>query len=132
MFPSSELDTLLLTDHSRQIRPPIYSLKQTKLRKRRVVRYAILYFVLLVVFLAIIVGPIVAGKQLKLDVNVPMELLQPTGFSNNDTTNTPTGKCVQGVCPEYQGGEAANTGSGDSAAATSDEAARRFRRYMAY
>jgi len=117
---------------SRQIRPPIYSLKQTKLRKRRVVRYAILYFVLLVVFLAIIVGPIVAGKQLKLDVNVPMELLQPTGFSNNDTTNTPTGKCVQGVCPEYQGGEAANTGSGDSAAATSDEAARRFRRYMAY
>lgn len=132
MFPSSELDTLLLTDHSRQIRPPIYSLKQTKLRKRRVVRYAILYFVLLVVFLAIIVGPIVAGKQLKLDVNVPMELLQPTGFSNNDTTDTPTGKCVQGVCPEYQGGEAANTGSGDSAAATSDEAARRFRRYMAY
>lgn len=132
MFPSSELDTLLLTDHSRQIRPPIYSLKQTKLRKRRVVRYAILYFVLLVVFLAIIVGPIVAGKQLKLDVNVPMELLQPTGFSNNDTTNTPTGKCVQGVCPEYQGGEAANTGSGDSAAATSDAAARRFRRYMAY
>lgn len=132
MFPSSELDTLLLTDHSRQIRPPIYSLKQTKLRKRRVVRYAILYFVLLVVFLAIIVGPIVAGKQLKLDVNVPMELLQPTGFSNNDTTNTPTGKCVQGVCPEYQGGGAADTGSGDSAAATSDEAARRFRRYMAY
>lgn len=132
MFPSSELDTLLLTDHSRQIRPPIYSLKQTKLRKRRVVRYAILYFVLLVVFLAIIVGPIVAGKQLKLDVNVPMELLQPTGFSNNDTTDTPTGKCVQGVCPEYQGGGAADTGSGDSAAATSDEAARRFRRYMAY
>ena len=132
MFPSSELDTLLLTDHSRQIRPPIYSLKQTKLRKRRVVRYAILYFVLLVVFLAIIVGPIVAGKQLKLNVNLPMELLQPTGFSNNDTTDTPTGKCVQGVCPEYQGGGAADTGSGDSAAATSDEAARRFRRYMAY
>jgi len=132
MFPSSELDTLLLTDHSRQIRPPIYSLKQTKLRKRRVVRYAILYFVLLVVFLAIIVGPIVAGKQLKLNVTLPMELLQPTGFSNNDTTDTPTGKCVQGACPVYQGGEAADTGSGDSAAATSDEAARRFRRYMAY
>jgi 1,3-beta-glucan synthase len=133
MFPSSEFDTSLLTDNSRQIRPPIYSLKQTKLRKRRVIRYAILYFVLLVVFLAIIVGPIVAGKQLKLDVKLPMELLQPTGFSNNDTTNTPTGTCIQGVCPEYQGGDAANTGSGDSAdASATDEAARRFRRYMAY
>ena len=132
-FPSFELYAPLLTDNSRQIRPPIYSLKQTKLRKRRVVRYAILYFVLLVVFLAIIVGPIVAGKQLKLDVTIPMELLQPTGFSNNDTTDTPTGNCIQGACPEYQGGAAANTGSGDSAEASStDDAARRFRRYMAY
>lgn len=47
---------------SRQIRPPIYSLKQNKLRKRRVVRFAMLYFFLLVVFLALIIGPTVAGK----------------------------------------------------------------------
>ncbi|EAA28744.1 glycosyltransferase family 48 protein [Neurospora crassa] len=49
---------------SRQIRAPIYSLKQTKLRRRRVIRYAMLYFVLLVIFVALIVGPIVAGKQI--------------------------------------------------------------------
>jgi 1,3-beta-glucan synthase len=133
MSPFSEYETSLLTKNSRQIRPPIYSLKQTKLRKRRVVRYAILYFVLLVVFLAIIVGPIVAGKQLKLSVTIPMELLQPTGYSNNDTTNTPTGTCIHGACPDYPGLDAENTGSGDSAdASTTDEAARRFRRYMAY
>merc|ERR1711981_265835 len=49
---------------SRQIRPPIYSMKQSKLRKRRVWRYAVLYFVMLVVFIVLIVAPIVAGKFL--------------------------------------------------------------------
>jgi 1,3-beta-glucan synthase len=119
---------------SRQIRPPIYSLKQTKLRKRRVVRYAILYFVILVVFLALIVGPIVAGKQIKLSVTLPMELLQPTGYSNNDTSAEVTGTCIQAQgCPPYQGGDATGGGAADSTAeATSTEAARRFRRYMAY
>lgn len=123
---------LVLTLSSRQIRPPIYSLKQTKLRKRRVIRYAILYFVLLVVFLAIIVGPIVAGKQIKLKVNLPMELLQPTGYSNNDTSDQVTGTCIQGVCPGYQGGAATGDSAATDAAATTDAAARRFRRYMAY
>lgn len=117
---------------SRQIRPPIYSLKQTKLRKRRVIRYAILYFVLLVVFLALIVGPIVAGKQIKLSLTLPMELLQPTGYSNNDTSASVTGKCVQGTCPEYQGGDATGDAAATDAAASSTGEARRFRRYMAY
>ena len=77
---------------SRQIRPPIYSLKQTKLRKRRVIRYAILYFVILVIFAALIAGPIVAGKKLNLtDFTLPMELLQPTGLNNNDTKAQITG-----------------------------------------
>lgn len=112
---------------SRQIRPPIYSLKQTKLRKRRVVRYAILYFVLLVVFLALIVGPIIIGNQglLKLNINLPMEILQPTGFNNNDTKSTPTGSCIRGACPEWQGDQTDST-------AQSTAGARRLRRYMAY
>jgi 1,3-beta-glucan synthase len=72
---------------SRQIRPPIYSLKQSKLRRRRVIRYAILYFVLLVVFLALIVGPIVAGKQIPSSTfkDVPMNLMQPAHQNNDDT-----------------------------------------------
>ncbi|KAF2702635.1 glycosyltransferase family 48 protein [Pleomassaria siparia CBS 279.74] len=117
---------------SRQIRPPIYSLKQTKLRKRRVIRYAILYFVILVVLLALIVGPVVGGKYLKvasLLKSVPMDLLQPTGLSNNDTKASTTGKCINNLpCPGPGGDDAAAT---DAAAATTDAAARLLR-FMAF
>jgi 1,3-beta-glucan synthase len=47
---------------SRQIRPPIYTAKQTKLRRKRVMRFSVLYFILMVVFLALVVGPIAASK----------------------------------------------------------------------
>jgi 1,3-beta-glucan synthase len=87
--------------NSRQIRPPIYSMKQSKLRKRRVWRFAILYFVMLVVFLALLVGPIVAGKiildgtdSLTKNPDDLFNLFQPTGQNNNDTrgyTKTGTG-----------------------------------------
>jgi 1,3-beta-glucan synthase len=125
---------------SRQIRPPIYSLKQTKLRKRRVVRYAILYFVLLVVFLALIVGPIIVGEKFTLPKlpTLPMEILQPTGYNNNDTFASATGNCLGpgGKCPEYQGegglgGGATGGGGGGGGAAATTDAANRFRRYMA-
>jgi len=46
---------------SRQIRPPIYSSKQSKLRKKRVIRFTVVYFLMLVVFLALVVGPVVAS-----------------------------------------------------------------------
>ncbi|OCK84889.1 glycosyltransferase family 48 protein [Lepidopterella palustris CBS 459.81] len=82
---------------SRQIRPPIYSLKQTKLRKRRVIRYAILYFLILIVFVALIAGPIVAGKYLTSLPTIPMQLLQPTGLNNNDTSGSQTGTAVNGA-----------------------------------
>jgi len=73
---------------SRQIRPPIYSLKQSKLRRRRVWRYAVLYFVMFVVFLALVVGPTVAGSKISGIVkssSLPFNLMQPTGQNNNDT-----------------------------------------------
>jgi len=74
-------------------------MKQTKLRRRRVIRYAILYFILFVVFLALIVGPAVAGKyvpssmfDMLKDNSSLSSLLQPTGLDNNDTRGrTPTG-----------------------------------------
>lgn len=65
-------------------------MKQSKLRKRRVWRYAVLYFVLLVLFLALIVGPIVAGKNIlseSLINQIPQELFQPINQNNNDTRN---------------------------------------------
>lgn len=86
---------------SRQIRPPIYSMKQTKLRRRRVIRYAILYFVMLVVFVALLVGPSVVGQKVDIGDILPknlkdMGLLQPGKQENNDTTEEPTGKPASG------------------------------------
>src|SRR5271170_203677 len=49
---------------SRQIRPPIFSMKQNRLRKRIVRRYATLYFLLFIIFVALVVGPLVAGMYL--------------------------------------------------------------------
>lgn len=65
-------------------------MKQSKLRKRRVWRYTILYFTLLILFLALLVGPIVAGSKIisaSLVNQIPLELYQPVGLHNNDTQN---------------------------------------------
>lgn len=88
-------------------------MKQTKLRKRRVIRYAILYFVLFVVFIALIVGPVVVGRIVDLSFDIPMDLLQPVGLNNNDTSSSVTGSCVYGVCPGPGGGRAKETDSSD-------------------
>lgn len=69
-------------------------MKQSKLRKRRVWRFAVLYFAMFILFVALIVGPIVAGKYIPTSVSssIPFELYQPTGQDNNDTRgSTPTG-----------------------------------------
>ncbi|KAK2600079.1 1,3-beta-D-glucan synthase [Conoideocrella luteorostrata] len=49
---------------SQQIRPPIYSTKQSKLRRKRVIRFAVLYFALLVVFVALLAGPVALHQKL--------------------------------------------------------------------
>lgn len=107
--------------NSRQIRPPIYSMKQSKLRRRRVVRYAILYFTLLVVFIALIVGPIVAGKFIYPAIDsalsgLPFKLVQPTGLDRdytNSTLATGTGRegyTGAGSKPSTTGGDSSVTG----------------------
>ncbi|TLD29114.1 hypothetical protein PspLS_03411 [Pyricularia sp. CBS 133598] len=85
---------------SQQIRPPIYSMKQSKLRTRRVVRYAILYFVLLVLFLALLAGPAIISSFVK---DMPPKaitnvkfltdsgLIQPAGYDKNNTNFEHTG-----------------------------------------
>lgn len=60
------------------------------------IRYAILYFVLLVVFVLLIAGPIVAAPYLKSLPDIPQQLLQPTGLKHNDTTSKETGTAVHG------------------------------------
>lgn len=71
-------------------------MKQSKLRRRRVVRYAVLYFSLFVVFVALIAGPVALKKVLKeanlksfydkLNLKGPIgPLMQPNFLKNDDT-----------------------------------------------
>ncbi|AMD21839.1 HFL017Cp [Eremothecium sinecaudum] len=77
---------------SRQIRPPIYSLKQARLRKRMVRKYSCLYLLVLVFFVAIIAGPAVGKKQILDNLapkfnedNMLKGVMQPINRNNNDT-----------------------------------------------
>jgi 1,3-beta-glucan synthase len=109
--------------HSRQIRPPIYSLKQTKLRKRRVVRYAILYFTLFVLFMVLLIAPAVIGNLGLLDSTFKslygkdfMYLMQPSDWNNNDTTSSKTGSGLPN--------QAAQTAAGGRASASASSTRR--------
>jgi 1,3-beta-glucan synthase len=99
--------------HSRQIRPPIYSLKQTKLRKRRIVRYAILYFTLFFLFMILLIAPAVIGNLGLLDTTFEnlygssfMYLMQPTNWNNNDTTSSKTGSGLPNQAAQTAAGTA--------------------------
>jgi 1,3-beta-glucan synthase len=62
---------------------------------------------MLVVFVALIVGPIVAKRFVSIPGGIPMDLLQPTGQNNNDTLgSSQTGTALLG------GGAAATSGGG--------------------
>ncbi|KAK5057554.1 hypothetical protein LTR84_011554 [Exophiala bonariae] len=120
---------------SRQIRPPIYTIKQSRLRKRRVIRYAILYFLLLVIFLALIIGPVIIRNLniIKSLPDIPLDLYQPTGQNNNDTTANFTGSALvdfgNAIGPTSAGGGATagtTTGSGGGSATTTNNDAFNF------
>lgn len=116
----------LTCDYSRQIRPPIYSLKQSKLRRKRVFRYAVLYFSLLILFLILIVGPSLAGKWVPPQVAQMLSstsLVQPTNLENNDTigsTATGTGAA------SYSGALQTMTSASASSVSTSGAKIRLF------
>lgn len=80
---------------SRQIRPPIYSLKQTRLRKRMVKKYSALYYIILLLFAACIVGPAVASSKVDQNIGSSLtgtfaNLVQPRNRTNDDTGSTMT------------------------------------------
>ncbi|KOS23377.1 hypothetical protein ESCO_006559 [Escovopsis weberi] len=93
---------------SRQIRPPIYSLKQSKLRRRRVMRFAILYFVLLVVFVALIAVPAYIGKNPSMANSISSQLDKVNGFvlvqpNHQDRDNTNSTSQTGTANPSYTG-----------------------------
>ena len=104
--------------NSRQIRPPIYSLKQTKLRKRRVVRYALLYFTLFILFMVFLIAPAVIGNLGLLDDTFKslqgkdfMYLMQPNDWNNNDTTSSKTGSGLPNQAAQTAGSRASASAS---------------------
>jgi 1,3-beta-glucan synthase len=110
---------------SRQIRPPIYSLKQTKLRKRRVVRYAILYFTLFILFMVLLIAPAVIGNLGLLDTTFKslygsdfQYLMQPSDWNNNDTTSSKTGSGL----PNQAAQTAGSTGKASASASSTRRA----------
>lgn len=55
-----------------------------------------LYFLMLIIFVALIVGPLVAGKYVP-NITIPLNLQQPTGLNNNDTFTSVTGSALNGL-----------------------------------
>jgi 1,3-beta-glucan synthase len=112
-------------------------MKQSKLRRRRVIRYAILYFVLLIVFVALLVGPVAVRKTLgdnnfrsfwktlaiSHDFNKPqsggMILMQPNFLSNQNTNaSSVTGTAGDGYTWPSGYGPSSLSSSADQAATT--------------
>jgi 1,3-beta-glucan synthase len=69
-------------------------MKQSKLRRRRVIRFAITYYLMLVLFVGLIVGPSVAGNMVPLKSledamgGLPFRLVQPQNQDNDNTNGT--------------------------------------------
>jgi 1,3-beta-glucan synthase len=65
---------------------------------------------MLIIFIILIVGPLVAGKYLN-GVKIPMSLAQPTGLNRNDTISSETGTAL-GTAAGTATGAAATTAAG--------------------
>jgi 1,3-beta-glucan synthase len=66
---------------------------------------------MLVVFLVLIVGPVIVRNYIHSLPSIPLNLMQPTGQNNNDTSNKATGNGLNGVI--------GNTGAAGAAATSS-------------
>lgn len=70
-----------------------------------------LYFTMFIIFLLMIIGPIVASKFMTSLPSIPMNLLQPTGQNNNDTSGERTGSALNGLSAQTGAAGAAATSS---------------------
>lgn len=88
-------------------------MKQSKLRRRRVIRYAILYFAMLILFVVLVVAPLVVRNlNIKLPT-IPQNLMQPldAGSLHNDTHTYYTGS---GLPPGFIAHTGTDAGSSES------------------
>jgi 1,3-beta-glucan synthase len=78
-----------------------------------------LYFILLILFIVLLIGPVIVRKYITSLPSIPLDLLQPTGQNNNDTFASVTGSVlVPGLGGDGSGATATGGGGGGGAAAT--------------
>ena len=63
------------------------------------------------------IGPVIVRHFINLNLSIPLELMQPTGQDNNDTSSSVTGSSLIGNVAASGGGGGA---SGTAAASTSN------------
>lgn len=73
-----------------------------------------LYFALLILFIVLIVGPVIVRNYITNLPTIPLDLVQPTGQNNNDTSSQITGSALHNF---GQGAAATGGGSGGGATA---------------
>ena len=64
---------------------------------------------MLLLFVLLIAGPIVASRFISSLPSIPLELMQPTGQNNNDTSDVVTGSALNGLGAK-SGAAASTTG----------------------
>jgi 1,3-beta-glucan synthase len=61
---------------------------------------------MLVMFIVLIAGPLIARRYLTGLPSIPMDLVQPTGQDNNDTSSSETGTALLGGATDTAGSRA--------------------------
>ena len=64
---------------------------------------------MLLLFVLLIAGPIVASRFIHTLPSIPLELMQPTGLNNNDTSDVVTGSALNGLGAKSGAAAAAST-----------------------
>jgi 1,3-beta-glucan synthase len=74
---------------------------------------------MLIIFIVLIVGPVIVRKYITSLPSIPMDLLQPTGQNNNDTTTGITGSALLNFGQDATAAAGTGGGGGGAAATTS-------------
>lgn len=82
-----------------------------------------MYFLLLILFLVLIVGPVIIRKFYVVEVDIPMNLAQPTNQNNNDTFASITGSALVDFGNGVDTGATAAAGGGGGGGGTTNAAA---------
>jgi 1,3-beta-glucan synthase len=87
-----------------------------------------------ILFLVLMIGPVIVRNFISFNLSIPLELMQPTGQNNNDTSASATGSSLIGAVGASGGGGGGGGGSATAAATAASSGLNfggigRFRRF---